>query len=370
MAEGQGRSSEQGVKLLYIRDYLHKYTNKEHPKSAKDIIEYLASKGIKAERKTIYNDILRLQIDFQEPIEYNPKKWGYYITEPEFDTRDLRILMDCIQYADFITMEESTRLIGKVKELGSVYDKELFSRPMEEEVKDSKAQNSVFKNIEIIAQAIREKKKISFRMLHLVAEHSNHIKESPIVYIVSPHKMSWSNGTHILSYATDFEDRDKVYDPDGIRFLGKDGFKDRIYNYCDIAFMRDIRILSVPSIYNTTEEHDSLQEVEQNLDSVFGPKRAITIQFRNYVMHEVLEELGKDAILIPDGDSHFKTTVMRRTDGNLYLWIFSFGINAKILSPPDVVNEYLGLLHSRMYSLQRMYIDGETVFERTKWFRP
>ena len=97
MAEGQGRSSEQGVKLLYIRDYLHKYTNKEHPKSAKDIIEYLASKGIKAERKTIYNDILRLQMDFQEPIEYNPKKWGYYITEPEFDTRDLRILMDCIQ---------------------------------------------------------------------------------------------------------------------------------------------------------------------------------------------------------------------------------------------------------------------------------
>ena len=58
MADGQGRSSEQGVKLLYIRDYLHKYTNKEHPKSAKDIIEYLASKGIKAERKTIYNALL------------------------------------------------------------------------------------------------------------------------------------------------------------------------------------------------------------------------------------------------------------------------------------------------------------------------
>lgn len=34
MAEGQGCSSNQGVRLLYIRDYLHKYTNKEHPKSA------------------------------------------------------------------------------------------------------------------------------------------------------------------------------------------------------------------------------------------------------------------------------------------------------------------------------------------------
>ena len=54
MAEGQGRSSNQGVKLLYIRDYLRKYTDKEHPKSATDIKEFLVSKGIKAGRN-IYN---------------------------------------------------------------------------------------------------------------------------------------------------------------------------------------------------------------------------------------------------------------------------------------------------------------------------
>ena len=122
MAEGQGRSSEQGVKLLYIRDYLHKYTNKEHPKSAKDIIEYLASKGIKAERKTIYNDILRLQMDFQEPIEYNPKKWGYYVTKPQFSLYDLQILMDCVRSANFLNSEDVTRISKKIVELGNVYD--------------------------------------------------------------------------------------------------------------------------------------------------------------------------------------------------------------------------------------------------------
>ena len=90
MAEGQGRSSNQGVKLLYIRDYLRKYSDKEHPKSASKIVEYLASKGIKADRKTIYNDILRLLVDFQAPIEY----WGYYITEPQFEPHELR-LMEC-----------------------------------------------------------------------------------------------------------------------------------------------------------------------------------------------------------------------------------------------------------------------------------
>lgn len=70
MAKGQGRSSGQGVKLLIIRDYLRSHATKEHPKNAKAITKYLSSKwGIEASEKTIYNDILRLQMDFQEPIE-------------------------------------------------------------------------------------------------------------------------------------------------------------------------------------------------------------------------------------------------------------------------------------------------------------
>ena len=69
MAKGQGRSSGQGVKLLYIRDYLYHYATKEHPKNAKAICDYLMTKGIDASPKTIYNDILRLQIDFGVPVE-------------------------------------------------------------------------------------------------------------------------------------------------------------------------------------------------------------------------------------------------------------------------------------------------------------
>lgn len=53
MAQGQGRSSGQGVKLLYIRDYLYSQTCQEAGKgvSAKDISAFLASKGIKASVK-------------------------------------------------------------------------------------------------------------------------------------------------------------------------------------------------------------------------------------------------------------------------------------------------------------------------------
>ena len=40
-APHKGRSSTQGVKLLYIRDYLRENTNKDHPKNAIEISQYL-----------------------------------------------------------------------------------------------------------------------------------------------------------------------------------------------------------------------------------------------------------------------------------------------------------------------------------------
>ena len=43
-----GRSSGQGVKLLYIRDFLYAHATKEHPQNANRIQAYLAKQGIEA----------------------------------------------------------------------------------------------------------------------------------------------------------------------------------------------------------------------------------------------------------------------------------------------------------------------------------
>ena len=164
MAEGQGRSSNQGVKLLYIRDYLHKYTNKEHPKSAKEICEYLASKGIKADRKTIYNDILRLQVDFQEPIEYNPKRWGYYIAEPIFSLYELQILTDCVRASEILSAKEVSSITKRISELTNIYDcKKLTENSVWTQKESTRPISGEMQNVDIIKRAIEQNKKISFR---------------------------------------------------------------------------------------------------------------------------------------------------------------------------------------------------------------
>ena len=68
-----GRSSGQGVKLLYIRDFLYAHATKEHPQNANRIQDFLLTKNIEASTKTIYNDIVRLHDDFGVPVVYDAK---------------------------------------------------------------------------------------------------------------------------------------------------------------------------------------------------------------------------------------------------------------------------------------------------------
>jgi uncharacterized protein YeaC (DUF1315 family) len=55
------RSERQKLKLLYLRDYLLKNTDEQHPVTMKQIIAYLDQNDIPAERKSIYTDIEMLR---------------------------------------------------------------------------------------------------------------------------------------------------------------------------------------------------------------------------------------------------------------------------------------------------------------------
>ena len=110
MAEGQGRSSRQELKLLYLRDYFYKYTNKDNPKRMEAIRNFLAANGIQASRVTVYNDIDILRNTLHIPIKYSAKHYGYYVEKPQFESHEMLMLLDCIRFSTFITEDETERL--------------------------------------------------------------------------------------------------------------------------------------------------------------------------------------------------------------------------------------------------------------------
>ena len=55
------RSSFQKLKLLHVMNYLLQNSDEEHPITVNQMIQYLESNGIAAERKSIYDDIEALR---------------------------------------------------------------------------------------------------------------------------------------------------------------------------------------------------------------------------------------------------------------------------------------------------------------------
>lgn len=168
------RSKRQGLKLLLIREYIYNEASKEHPKNATHIRKFLRENyDIEATGRTIRTDIKRLRKDVGVPILYNPHKNGYYIAERQFSIAELRLLVDCIYNADFISRSDADFLTAKILELASRPDREALADKQEED-KKSQTDISVLKNVEIISKAIERGRKINFVPLQYVAQRNTH----------------------------------------------------------------------------------------------------------------------------------------------------------------------------------------------------
>ena len=378
MAEGQGRSSRQELKLLYLRDYFYKYTNKDNPKRMKANLDYLEANGIPASRVTVYNDIEILRNALHIPIKYSAKHYGYYVEKPQFESHEMLMLLDCIRFSTFITEDETDRLRQKVMALASVYDAELVNNVAPEETHVLKAKVSIYDNLRILLDAIRYGKKISFVMLQYVADRSYTPKSVCSPLIVHPHRLELQNGKYILYFTPEYNETDldtlisknpqvaavlkkspqeiRSIMYEGVRKLKASGSLDKflqdmtrkqfldewkdMYQEIEVSKMDSIQILDEPSIYAEQKHHNAKQESEKALDKRSGTKRAITIWFSNSVLERVALELGKDAILLPADRNGFITTITKRPDKRFYNWLETFGENAELRAPDDLVEKY------------------------------
>lgn len=317
-----GRSSGQGVKLLYIRDFLYAHATKEHPQNANRIQDFLLTKNIEASTKTIYNDIVRLHDDFGVPVVYDAKRWGYYITEPEFKPYELRLMVDSIQSSKFITQTEARTISQKIAKLGDVYTRpSLTDRHAWVSDRVRSANDDVVREADRIHSAIANNRKISFRYFHYTPNRANPKKYSKNgdFYTVSPYAMLWDNGNYYL------------------------------YAYTEKGVFRTFRIDRMERISNPLqEERDGEKEFkaeaittrEYKVFQMFhGEQVKVRVRFSNHLADAVIDQFGKNTILVPENDKHFIVLLPVELSPPFFAWIAAFGRGAKILSPATAVDK-------------------------------
>lgn len=110
-----GKQNFSKIKLLKIWEMLKQDTDEQHPLTTNQIIEKLRSVGIECDRKTLYQDIKTFNAYGYEIIQRRGQhNNSYYVVDRNFDVPELRILIDAVQAASFITQKKTERDAKKV----------------------------------------------------------------------------------------------------------------------------------------------------------------------------------------------------------------------------------------------------------------
>ena len=122
------KSVNQKQKLLFLLDYLRQNTDETHTVTTPQIIDHLAANGIRAERKSIYNDIQTLCDYGYDIIRTEGAHAGYRIADRTFELPEVKLPVDLVQSSKFITTKKSRQLIGKLAQLVSKNDAKKLQR--------------------------------------------------------------------------------------------------------------------------------------------------------------------------------------------------------------------------------------------------
>ena len=115
------KSAFQKTKLLHLARLLLHETDEDHPITVAQMIEELGRYDIKAERKSIYDDLEALRSFGLDVQCRKGKSPGWFVGAREFELPEVKLLMDAVQSSRFLTQKKSDALIRKLERLASVH---------------------------------------------------------------------------------------------------------------------------------------------------------------------------------------------------------------------------------------------------------
>ena len=318
------KSANQKLKILYLMRYLLRSSNEQHPVTVQDMIAELERYGIGAERKSIYDDLDALELFGLDVIKNRGRSTEYYIGSREFELPELQLLVDSVQSSRFITHKKTLELIKKIEGLANMYDAELLQKQVYVRNRVKSMNESVYYNVDALSTAITRNHRVHFLYFEFNVNKERQYRHDGAVYEVSPYALLWDNENYYL--------------------LAYDAAAGKLKHY-RVDKMTDIEETDDPR-----EGREAFAAVDMSAYStrVFGmfagEERSVTIRFAAHLAGAVLDRFGPDTMLIPQGDGSFTVTVPAVVSPRFLAWVFGFGTEAEILSPPDVRQQMKDML--------------------------
>lgn len=317
-AIGVARSENQKLKLLYLKQLFERQTDEQHPISMPQILTELEALGIRAERKSVYDDIACLQQFGMDIVRQPGPKGGYFLASREFELPELKLLVDAVQSSKFLSSKKSMDLIAKLATLTSVHEAGTLRRQVVVSGRVKSMNESVYYAVDRIHDAIARGRQIRFRYFDYGPDGMR--RERPKDYLVSPYALIWSEENYYL-----------------VAHSPQHGL-----THYRVDKMARISVTDTPRHMDEAVKQLDLSKYGSSVFGMFaGQPVTVKMRFASALAGVVIDRFGKDAMLIPDGPEHFTVTAEIAISPVFFGWMASFADRAKIVYPQAVAQEFL-----------------------------
>ena len=295
-------------------------TDDEHSLTMPQILEELEKYEVSAERKSIYEDFKDMSNFGIEVIkEQKGRETFYHIAGREFELAEVKLLIDAVQSAKFITQKKSKSLISKVKNFVSEHQAKQLQRQIVINDRVKTMNESVYYNVDDIHTAINQNRKIKFKYYKWDIDKKLVERHGGSYFFVSPWALLWDDENYYMIAFDDWDNKIKHYRVDKMMYIevgnderaGKEEFKN----------------------------FDMAKYSKATFGMYHGEKTKVCIKFANHMCGVFIDRFGKDTLFRKIDENHSELIVDINVSPQFFGWIFSLGNDVEIVSPIEVVNE-------------------------------
>lgn len=183
--------------IILILKILQEYSDEDHFLTQQDIIDKVDEiYGIELERKSVAFSISLLQ-ELDYDINKSPRG-GYALLSRDFDNSEIRYIVDSLFSSKSISGKQASELSKKLNSSLSRYQRKEYNFIYKSSEINRSNNKELFYTLELIEEAKRRGKRISFQYLSFDENGKPFLKMDGFRYIVSPYYSVNSNGRYFL----------------------------------------------------------------------------------------------------------------------------------------------------------------------------
>lgn len=310
------------IKLLFLSDIFTRQTDSDHVYSASELCDLLAEYGVSCERKSIYSDIEALKEFGMDIVNVRSPKRGYYLKERKFDIAEVRLLIDAVQAAKFISSQKTKALIYKIGSLLSEYQEEELREQIYVDSSYKSDKEDIYDIIKLLDVAIQKSEQVQLTYSKRKLENRYLKKAEGKIFIVNPYALLWSNDHYYLVC-----NNDKYNNLMHLRL-------DRISDIKPLG----VRAKHFSKVSKYTDNFDTADYSNKIFNMYTGESGQIELCCENKLVDDILEKFGDDIPLKIYDKDHFIFKADVELSNGLISWIMQYGSDIRVISPKNLVD--------------------------------